>query len=48
MGERIGLIAGAGSFPLLALAEAHKQGFSCVVAALRGEAKDESAEPLAG
>jgi DUF1009 family protein len=41
MGERIGLIAGAGSFPLLALAEAHKQGFSCVVAALRGEARRE-------
>jgi DUF1009 family protein len=41
MGERIGLIAGAGNFPLLALAEAKKQGYSCVVAGLRGEARPE-------
>jgi UDP-2,3-diacylglucosamine hydrolase len=38
MGERIGLIAGAGAFPFLALAEARKQGYVCVVAALRGDA----------
>lgn len=41
MGERIGLIAGAGAFPLLALAEARKQGYACVVAALRGDARRE-------
>jgi UDP-2,3-diacylglucosamine hydrolase len=41
MGERIGLIAGAGGFPLLALSEAHRQGMSCVVAAVRGEARSE-------
>ncbi len=41
MGERIGLIAGAGGFPLLALREAHRQGLSCVVAAVRGEARTE-------
>ncbi len=41
MGERIGVIVGAGNFPLLALAEAKRQGYSCVVAGLRGEARRE-------
>ncbi len=41
MGERIGVIAGAGNFPLLALAEAKKQGYACVVAGLRGQASRE-------
>ena len=44
MGERIGLIAGAGNFPLLALAEAKKQGLACVVAGLRGLARPELEE----
>ena len=39
MGERIGVIAGAGNFPLLALLAAKKEGFSCIVAGLRGEAR---------
>ncbi len=38
MGNRIGLIAGAGEFPLLALEEARRQGYACVVAGIRGEA----------
>jgi UDP-2,3-diacylglucosamine hydrolase len=41
MGERIGLIAGAGTIPLLALAEAKAQGWSCAVAGLRGNAPPE-------
>ncbi len=39
MGERIGVIAGAGNFPLLALRAAKNEGYSCVVAGLRGEAR---------
>jgi UDP-2,3-diacylglucosamine hydrolase len=39
MGERIGLIAGAGESPLLALEEATRQGLECVVAGVRGEAQ---------
>jgi UDP-2,3-diacylglucosamine hydrolase len=39
MGERIGLIAGAGESPLLALEEAARRGLECVVAGLRGEAQ---------
>ncbi len=39
MGERIGVIAGAGNFPLLALRAARSDGYSCVVAGLRGEAR---------
>jgi DUF1009 family protein len=38
MGERIGLIAGAGESPLLALEEAVRQGLECAVAGIRGEA----------
>jgi hypothetical protein len=38
MGSRIGIIAGSGEFPLLALEEAKRLGFSCVVAGLRSEA----------
>ncbi len=38
MGERIGLIAGAGESPLLALEEAARQGLDCAVAGIRGEA----------
>jgi hypothetical protein len=41
MGDRIGLIAGAGEFPLLALKEAKKQGLICIVAGIRGEALPE-------
>ncbi|MDD8026493.1 MAG: UDP-2,3-diacylglucosamine diphosphatase LpxI [Acidobacteriota bacterium] len=39
MGERIGLIAGAGESPLLALEEAARLGLECVVAGIRGEAQ---------
>ena len=38
MGERIGLIAGAGESPLLALEEAVRQELECAVAGIRGEA----------
>jgi len=38
MANRLGIIAGSGKFPLLALQEARKQGFSCAVAGIRGEA----------
>ncbi len=41
MGERIGLIAGAGESPLLALEEAVRQGLVCAVAGIRGEASPE-------
>jgi hypothetical protein len=41
MGERIGLIAGSGEFPLLALEEAGRRGFGCVVAGVRGQARPE-------
>lgn len=39
MGERIGLIAGAGESPLLALEEAARLGLECVVAGIRSEAQ---------
>jgi DUF1009 family protein len=39
MGERIGVIAGAGESPLLALEEAARLGLECVVAGVRGEAQ---------
>ncbi|MEA2005555.1 MAG: UDP-2,3-diacylglucosamine diphosphatase LpxI [Acidobacteriota bacterium] len=39
MGSRIGIIAGGGAFPLYVLEEAHKQGYECVVAAIKGEAE---------
>jgi DUF1009 family protein len=38
MGRRIGVIAGSGEFPLLAVEEASRRGWSCAVAGLRGEA----------
>ncbi|MGB8952052.1 MAG: UDP-2,3-diacylglucosamine diphosphatase LpxI [Candidatus Aminicenantales bacterium] len=38
MGTRIGLIAGSGEFPFLAVEEARKQGYECIVAGIRGEA----------
>jgi len=38
MGRRIGIIAGGGAFPLQALAEAKRRGWSCVVVGLRGAA----------
>src|SRR5215467_2744405 len=41
MAERIGLIAGNGSFPLLVLDAARSQGFEVVVAAIREEAAPE-------
>ena len=41
MGPRIGVIAGAGNFPLVALAEAKKLGYFCAVAGLRGAAAAE-------
>ena len=41
MAERIGLIAGNGSFPLLVLDAARAQGFDVVVAAIKEEASSE-------
>lgn len=38
MGPRIGIIAGSGKLPFLALSEAKKRGYACIVAGLRGEA----------
>ena len=40
MGERIGIIAGSGEFPLLAVAEARRRGLDVTVAAVRGEADE--------
>jgi len=37
MGPRIGIIAGAGQFPLRALEMAKTRGYTCVVAGIRGE-----------
>ncbi|MFB0565862.1 MAG: LpxI family protein [Candidatus Aminicenantaceae bacterium] len=38
MGDRIGIIAGSGEFPYLALEEAQKRGYTCVVAGIEHEA----------
>jgi DUF1009 family protein len=38
MGRRIGIIAGSGEFPFVVLDEAHKLGYSSVIAGIRGEA----------
>jgi len=38
MGDRLGIIAGSGEFPLIAAALARRAGFDCVIAAIRGEA----------
>lgn len=40
MGQRIGIIAGSGEFPLLAVAEARRRGLDATVAAVRGEADE--------
>jgi len=40
MGQRIGIIAGSGEFPLLAVAEARRRGLETIVAAVRGEAEE--------
>jgi UDP-2,3-diacylglucosamine hydrolase len=40
MGQRIGIIAGSGEFPLLAVVEARRRGFEPTVAAVRGEAEE--------
>ncbi len=40
MGQRIGIIAGSGEFPLLAVAEARRRGLEATVAAVRGEAEE--------
>jgi DUF1009 family protein len=40
MGQRIGIIAGSGEFPLLAVAEARRRGLETTVAAVRGEAEE--------
>jgi hypothetical protein len=39
MGSRIGIVAGSGAFPALALSEAQKRGYSCFVAGIVGEAE---------
>jgi hypothetical protein len=39
MGSRIGIVAGSGAFPALALAEARKKGYSCFVVGIFGEAE---------
>jgi hypothetical protein len=41
MGSRIGIVAGSGAFPLHAVAAAAAQGYTYVVAGLRGEARPE-------
>ena len=41
MPERIGLIAGNGSFPLLVLDAARAQGYDVIVAAIKEEASPE-------
>lgn len=41
MGRRIGIIAGAGAFPLRALTEARNSGWFCPVAGLRGAASED-------
>ncbi len=46
MGQRIGIIAGSGEFPLLAVAEARRRGLEAVVAAVRGEAEGALAEAV--
>ncbi|MHB8095681.1 MAG: LpxI family protein [Candidatus Aminicenantales bacterium] len=38
MGDRLGIIAGSGEFPLIAAALARRAGYDCVIAAIRGEA----------
>ncbi len=40
MGKRIGIIAGSGKFPGFVLEEAQKQGYTCVVAGVKGEAEE--------
>jgi DUF1009 family protein len=37
MGNRIGIIAGSGRYPFYILDQAHKRGFTCLVAGIQGE-----------
>lgn len=46
MGQRIGIIAGSGEFPLLAVAEARRRGLEAAVAAVRGEAEESLGEAV--
>jgi DUF1009 family protein len=48
MGQRIGIIAGSGEFPLLAVAEVRRRGLETVVAAVRGEAEDALGDEVPG
>ena len=48
MGDRLGIIAGSGEFPVLAAAEARRRGIEVVVAAVRGEADPGLAERVSG
>lgn len=40
MGNRLGVIAGSGQFPIIILKEAQKSGYKCIIAGVRGEAED--------
>ena len=40
MGDRLGIIAGSGAFPFFVIQEAQNQGYNCVVAAIKGAAKN--------
>jgi DUF1009 family protein len=44
MGQRLGIIAGSSEFPLFLIKEAQKQGYTCVVAAIKNEAESQSVE----
>jgi UDP-2,3-diacylglucosamine hydrolase len=46
MGQRIGIIAGSGEFPLLAVADARRRGLETAVAAIRGEAEEALGEEV--
>ena len=46
MGQRIGIIAGSGEFPLLAVAEARRRGLEATVAVVRGEAEETLGETV--
>lgn len=39
MGDRIGIIAGSGMFPFLAIEDLKKKGYSCYIAGIEGEAQ---------
>jgi hypothetical protein len=40
MGQRLGIIAGAGEFPRQAIADARREGYHCIVAGIRGAAEE--------